>query len=68
MNQDTANRILDIQEQIREDVLLMREYEDAQAAFLELVSELSGEQRNVLLDYLGVCVEIHLRMLEESLK
>ena len=68
MNQDAVKQILDIQEQIRTDTVLMGEYEAAQTEFLKLLSELAENQQNILLDYLGVCIEIHLRMLEESNK
>lgn len=64
MNQITVNRILDVQELVRTDQPLMADYESRQLAFLEILPELTEKQKNILLDYLGVCVEVHLRMLE----
>ena len=63
MNRSVAKRILDIQEMIRSDFALMEEYAGCQSAFLNLIPELTEKQQNILWDYLGVCTEIHLRML-----
>lgn len=60
--------ILDVQEQIRADQMLLSEYETAQKAFLAMLTQLTDAQRDILLDYLGVCVEIHLRMLEIAIE
>ncbi|MBQ8239020.1 MAG: hypothetical protein IJZ39_12850 [Oscillospiraceae bacterium] len=32
------------------------------------VQELTEVQREILLDYLGVCVELHLQMLEKAIE
>lgn len=53
---------------IHSDDILMSEYRAAHAAFLEILPQLTEVQQGVLLDYLGVCVEIHLRMLEGAIK
>ena len=63
MEQFVVNRILDIQETLRSDPGLMAEHEAAQRAFLTTLPELTEKHRDILWDYLGVCVEIHLRML-----
>ena len=68
MDRKVVECILDIQDKIHSDDVLMSEYKAAHAAFLEMLAQLTEVQQTILLDYLGVCVEIHLRMLEESLK
>ena len=68
MDRNALERILDVQEMIQSDDVLMGEYESVQAAFLEMLPQLTEAQRDTLLDYLGVCVEIHLRMLEKAIE
>ncbi|MBQ9147940.1 MAG: hypothetical protein IJX69_00025 [Oscillospiraceae bacterium] len=68
MNQEVARKILQIQETVRSDLDLMAEHQSKQEAFLALLSDLSQDQQDVLLDYLGVGIEIHLRMLEICLE
>ena len=68
MDRKALERILDVQEMIQSDDVLMGEYESVQAAFLEMLPQLTEAQRDTLLDYLGVCVEIHLRMLEKAIE
>ena len=68
MNQETAKRILEAQEQIRLDTVLTGEYRAAHGAFLEMLPQLTRLQQAVLMDYLGVCVEMHLRMLEKAIE
>ena len=68
MRQTTAKRILDIQEMLRADTTLMDEYRERHTEFLAMLLKLNEDQKSVLMDYLGVCIEIHLRMLEEAIK
>lgn len=63
MDREAVNQILDIQEMLRSDPGLMAEHDTAQRAFLAMLPELTEKQQNILWGYLGVCVEIHLRML-----
>ena len=63
MDQSVVKRILDIQDMIRSAAGLMAEHDAAQRAFLAMLPELTESQRNIIWDYLGVCLEIHLRML-----
>ena len=68
MKQLTAKRILDIQECILTDNTRVEEYKVTQTAFLTMLPELTEVQRDILLDYLGVCVELHLQMLEKAIE
>ena len=68
MDRKCAERIQNIQERIQSDSDLMGEYNTHHARFLQMQDELSESQREILMDYLGVCIEIHLRMLEEATK
>ena len=68
MERLTAQRILDIQEKICADQVLMVEYRTAQTAFLEMLPHLPQAQQDIIMNYLGVCVELHLRMLENALE
>ena len=68
MDRETAKRIVDLQEKIQSDTLLMDEYRELHARFIQLQTEINENQRNILMDYLGICIEIHLKMLEEAIK
>ena len=68
LNQETAKRILEAQERIRMDSVLAGEYQAAHGAFLEMLPQLTQAHQEILLDYLGVCVEMHLRMLEKAIE
>ena len=67
MNRNSAERIMELQEQIQSDFALMGEYKRHHAKFLEMLHSLSQDQQDILTNYLGVCIEIHLRMLEEAI-
>ena len=68
MDREVAERIVAIQEIIHSNFALMEEYREYQAEFLKMLPELNEKQQNILMDYLGICIEIHLRMLEEATK
>ena len=68
MNQLIAKRILDVQERIFAGNPLGEEYRATQTAFLAMLPELTEAQREILLDYLGVCVELHLEMLGKAIE
>ena len=68
MDRETAKRIVDLQEKIQSDTLLMDEYRELHARFIQMQAEINENQRNILMDYLGICIEIHLKMLEEAIK
>ena len=68
MNRNSAERIMDIQERIQSDSDLMEEYKVHHAKFLGMLDELNESQHNILVNYLGICIEIHLKMLEEATK
>ena len=46
---------------------LMDEHGARNERFLEVVQSLSEEQQTAIYDYLGVLIEMHLRMLEQAL-
>lgn len=62
MNQETVRNILDAQEQLASG--LLGEYYVRQKEFLQILDNISKDKRDVILDYLGICVEIHLKLLE----
>ena len=68
MDREVAERIVTIQEIIQSNFALMEEYREYHAEFLKMLPELNEKQQNILMDYLGICIEIHLRMLEEATK
>lgn len=68
MNRNSTVRIMDIQERIQSDADLMGEYNIHHAKFLAVLDELTESQQDILMDYLGICIEIHLKMLEEATK
>ena len=68
MDREVAERIVAIQEIIQSNFALMEEYREYHAEFLKMLPELNEKQQNILMDYLGICIEIHLRMLEEATK
>ena len=68
MKRLTVQRILDIQEAICADQVLMTEYRTAQAAFLEMLLRLPPSHQDTIMDYLGACIELHLRMLENAIE
>ena len=68
MDREVASRIVTIQEIVQSDLALMDEYKEHHAKFLKILPELNEKQQNILMDYLGICIEIHLRMLEEATK
>ena len=68
MDREVASRIVTIQEIVQSDLALMEEYREYHAEFLKMLPELNEKQQNILMDYLGICIEIHLRMLEEATK
>ena len=68
MDRMTARGILDTQEKVCADEFLATEYRTAQAAFLKMLPHLPQDQQDTIMDYLGVCVELHLRMLENAIE
>ena len=68
MDRKSTERILNIQERIQSDSELMGEYNVHHARFLQMQNELTESQQEILMNYLGICIEIHLRMLEEAIK
>ena len=68
MDQKVVDRILDIQEAVQCDVTLMKEYQEYHAQFLAMLDELEPAHQNTLMNYLGVCIEIYMRMMEAAIK
>ena len=68
MDRKSTERILNIQERIQSDSELMGEYNVHHARFLQMQNELTESQQEILMNYLGICIEIHLKMLEEATK
>ena len=68
MDRKSTERILNIQERIQSDSVLMEEYNTHHARFLQMQNELTKSQQEILMNYLGICIEIHLKMLEEATK
>ena len=62
MTKETVKKILDAYENL--DIELMKEYSEKHDLFLELLSELQERERNIVMDYFGVCIEVHLKLLE----
>ena len=62
MTPETVKRILDAQENL--DPELLREYAKHQQLFLELLHRMPEREQHILIDYLGICLEIHLKLLE----
>lgn len=71
MDIEIAKRIMDIQDQALEDEQfcgLLDEYAISCPRFLDMLRTLTQEQQDVFLDFLGVSVQMHLRLLELALK
>ena len=68
MDREVAERIVTIQEIIQSDGALMEEYQAYHAKFMKMLPELTEMQLDILTNYLGICNEIHLRMLVEATK
>ena len=69
MDVSAARKIIEVQEVLLLDERyqqLNAEYDLYGRQFAEVLRELSPRQRSVVEDYLGVCVEMHLRMLEAA--
>ena len=67
MDAEIAKRIMDIQDQAREDEQyrkLLEDYEVSNARFCALLETLTEEQRQIAADFLGVSFAMHLRLLE----
>ena len=67
MDTKTVQRILQVQDVLREDPQyqhLYQEYLLYSKAFSRLMEEISPEHKAPLQDYLGDCCEMHIRMLE----
>ena len=66
MEKYVADRILEIQESFRKDpeyAQLWKEQEDCNHRFLEVLGQLTEEQRTTVENYIGILIEIQLRML-----
>lgn len=71
MDRETVMKILDIQQAAREDPAyqeLLAEYEPIHQRFLETLRTMDPAVREVLMDYLGVTVAMHLRLLEMAVE
>ena len=55
-------KIMDAQEKL--DHLLISEYTQRHEACLKLLQILPQEQRDIFMDYFGICIEIHLKLME----
>ena len=70
MRKELSKKILQLQEAAMEDETyrqLMDEHGVRNERFLQVVQSLSEEQQTAIFDYLGVLIEMHLRMLEQAL-
>lgn len=66
MEKYIAGRILEVQEAFRldpEHERLLMEQTDCNIRFLEVLEQLTPEQRAAIEDYFGILIEIHLRTL-----
>lgn len=62
----TTENLIKAQERVRTDPVyleLSQEYNRHNAAFLSVLKELNPGQRQIIEDYLGICVELHTKML-----
>ena len=67
----TMNKILEIQDSIQtnsEYWQLMEEYKICGRQLLAQLETMNEDQRNAVLDYLGLGVEMHLKMLEFAVR
>lgn len=63
---DEFKKYLDLQEQLMQDSEyggLLGEYRRQNGAFLAVLEQLDPRQRQVVEDYLGICAELHTKML-----
>ena len=70
MSREASRKLLQLQEATMEDETyrqLMDEHGARNERFLEVVQSLSEEQQTAIYAYLGVLIEMHLRMLEQAL-
>ena len=71
MNQETAIKILDIQDRIQSEAQyrrLMEEHEYTGERFSRLLPTLTQEEQDIILKYLGVFNAIYLKTLELALE
>lgn len=67
MTTGVAKKILAVQDAARGDAYynrLMDEYAVLDQRFLNILPTLTGEQRDAVMDYMGLFIAMHLRMLE----
>jgi hypothetical protein len=66
MKQNDIQKYLQLQEQLMTDEVygfLLQKYRAKNAEFLAVLEELDPQQRQMIEDYLGICVELHTNML-----
>ena len=66
---ETIQKMLDTQDQLRsnpEFSSLQAEYRQRSEDFMRILEQLSSVQRDGILDFFGVCIEIHLRLLKTA--
>lgn len=66
MNQNDVQKYLQLQEQLMTDDgygCLLQEYREKNAEFLAVLEGLAPQQRQTIEDYLGVCAELHTKLL-----
>ena len=67
MNREVSDKILSIQEAILQDAQyqqLAAEHTALNARFLEIVNALDKQQQDAIFDYLGLILQMHIKMLE----
>ena len=67
MNQEAARRIFAVQDAALSDEdykLLLEEHEVLSPQFLQALEEMEPRQRDAVMDYLGLGINMHLRLLE----
>lgn len=66
MCREAIDKYLELQEKIGADKEydnLIQEYRAKNAEFLAVLEDLDPQQRQMIEDYLGICVELHTKML-----
>lgn len=67
MNTATARKIIEIQEKAMRDeqyLQLMEEYQGRNRCLLEELETMTETQQSAVLNYIGLCAEMHAKLLE----
>ena len=70
MDKEITEKLLQIQDKLLTDIqyqALYKEYKALDTAFKQLVFQMDDDTQSVIWDYLGICVQMHLKMVESAL-